>query len=98
MQGWLRPVSIGNCARRLRCGREDRDNDPDCALSAHLLNDQQTQLFALKNGFQEMTDLADTREKADPCKGCNFVAGHHVAPLLAALRQALQSRAQAGTT
>nr|WP_309502757.1 FkbM family methyltransferase [uncultured Roseovarius sp.] len=96
-------AALAGAARAIRDGAvliyEDHGNDPDCAPSAHLLADPAMRLFALENGFEEITDLDSIRAlKTDRFKGYNFVAAHHASPLLAALCQTLQSPVRTGTT
>ncbi|MEI4235428.1 FkbM family methyltransferase [Roseovarius sp. D22-M7] len=76
---------------------EDHGKDPASTVSAHLLNDPATRLFAIEDALVPMPDIATLRaRKTDPFKGYNFLAARGTSRLLERIAQAFATAAPPG--
>ncbi len=92
-------AAIDGAARALKDGAvliyEDHGNDPDCTVSAYLLDQPGMRLYSAGNGLVSMPDLASIRAlKSDPFKGYNYIAAREGSPLLAAIATRFANLAQ----
>lgn len=83
-------AAVEGAERCLRDGSvliyEDHGSDPECKISAYLLDDPEMCLYAVENGLQRLRSVDEIgRQKSDPFKGYNFLAARAASPLLAAV-------------
>lgn len=93
--------AIDGAARALQDGAvliyEDHGNDPDCAPSAHLLQDDKISVYSISNPPKKLDSIAEIRAlKTDPFKGYNFLAGRQDSTLLHAILQGLAKDKSSG--
>lgn len=96
-------AALRGAARAIRDGAvivyEDHGSDPDSAPSEWLMQDDAVDIYALERGLEAIGTLEQLRAiKTDPFKGYNFLAARRDSPLLAAIRDTLQSAAPETTT
>ncbi len=94
-------AAIEGAARALAEGAvliyEDHGNDPDCTVSAYLLDNPDMRLFAIHDALVPMPDLGTLRAlKTDPYKGYNFLAARHDSALLDRIAQGFATAAKPG--